>query len=451
MQVTQEQVSPCEIELQIEVEAEKVNSAIEETYKDFAKVTNVPGFRKGKVPRPILERYVDEEKVKDHAADKLLQPAYSQALEETKIDPYAPADVEMVKFEAGEPMVFKAKIPLAPKVELGDYVGLEIERQVPPVTDEQVDHEIQDVLDRQAEFPDVTDRPVRQGDTVVVEMKKQEDEGEPKRNVVEVGKNLPDFDNGLTGMAIDEEKVIEITYPDDFDAEELRGQTVPFWVKVIEIHEKVVPELTDEFVKKTFAPEPPEGEEPPADVVDTVDKLRARIREAMEKAAVDVADTDVQNKVLAKVVENANVEFPTVMVQENVREKFHDLTEELKQRKVTLDDYLKYVGQTVGELREQYEAEARRTLTTALVLREIIDKENLEVQEDDVTAEIQAMAAARRVPVESMRAYVEATDGDQSVRNRVLHKKVVDFLVHASNIKTVNADAKPKKASKAKK
>lgn len=446
MQVTQEQINPCEIELQIEVEAEKVDSAIEESYREFARVTTVPGFRKGKAPRVILERYINEEKVKEHAADKLIRPAYTQALEDAKIDPFAPADVEMVKFERGEPLVFKAKVPLPPVIELGEYVGLNVTRKVTPVTDEQVDKEVTSWLERYAEYTDVTDRPVQEGDTILVELKNEnEPDREPTRNVAEVGKNLPDFDKGVVGMQVGEEKVIEITYPEDFDAEELRGQTIPFKVTVVEIHEKKIPELTDEWVKDKFAPKTEEGEEPPADVVDSVEKLRARVRSAMEKAAQDVADMEVRNDLMKKIIENSKVNFPDVMVQEKVAERFHDLTDELKRRKVTLDEYLAHTNTTLQDLREQYEEEARRTLTSALVLREVIDKQGIEVQEEDVEAEIKSMADDRGVPVETMKAYIEATEGDQGIRNRILHKKVMDFLVNASNIKTSSAKAKAKK------
>ncbi len=213
----------------------------------------------------------------------------------------------------------------------------------------------------------------------------------------------------------------------------------------MEIHEKKIPELTDEWVKDKFAPKTEEGEEPPADVVDSVEKLRARVRSAMEKGAQDVADMEVRNDLMKKIIENSKVNFPDVMVQEKVAERFHDLTDELKRRKVTLDEYLAHTNTTLQDLREQYEEEARRTLTSALVLREVIDKQGIEVQEEDVEAEIKSMADDRGVPVETMKAYIEATEGDQGIRNRILHKKVMDFLVNASNIKTSSAKAKAKK------
>jgi trigger factor len=438
MQVTQEQTNPCEVDLRIEIEAEKVNSAVDETYKELSKVTKVPGFRPGHVPRPVLERFVGEDRVKEHAADKLIQPAYSEALKEASIEPWAPADVQLVEFELGKPLIFTAKVPLAPKVELGEYVGLEIERSVPPVTDEMVDAEIKDMLERQAKFEEITDREARAGDTAVIEMKDEDEPGEePKRNVAVIGENLPDFDAGLTGMKPDEEKVVAVTYPEDFQAEELRGKTKSLHVKLIELHVRQLPELNDEWVKNAFAPPTEEGAEPPAGIVDTVEKLRAKVREAMEKSAVNVADSDVKNKIVDKVIEGSKIDFPDIMVAERVDERLTELQEELKKRKLNVDDYLKHVGKTMEELRGEYAEDSRQALKANLAIYEVVEKESIKVEDSDVEEEIKAMAESRSVPVESVKAYLEGTDGLKAIRYNLLRKKVLDFLVAASNIKHV--------------
>ncbi len=438
MQVTQEQISPCEVGLRIEVEADKVNAAVDETYKELSKVTKVPGFRPGKAPRAILERVVGEDRVKDQAADKLIQPAYSEALKETNVEPWAPADVELVEFELGKPLIFTAKVPLAPKVELGEYKGLDIERTVPPVTDEMVDAEIKGMLERQAKFEPVTDRGAEEGNTAVFEMKDEEvaDE-EPKRQVVSIGENLPDFDAGLKGMKVDEEKSIKVTYPEDFATEELRGQTKTFAVKMVEIYDRQLPELSDEWVKTTFAPAPKEGEEPPADAVDTVDKLKGKIREAMEKSAQDIADRDVNDSIITKVVENSQIDFPEVMVAERVDERLHELQEELKNRKLNIEDYLKHANKNLNELRAEFAEEAKQGLKVNLAIYEIVDKEEIKVEDADIDEEIKSMADARNVPAETVRAYLDSTDGTATIKYRLLRKKVLDFLAGASNIKSV--------------
>jgi len=438
MQVTQEQTSPCEVDLRIEIDAEKVGAAVEETYKELSKRTKIPGFRPGKAPRAVVERFVGEERVKEHVADLLIQPAYSEALKEKEIDPWAPADVELVEFELDKALVFKAKVPLAPKVELGDYVGLEIERKLEKITDEAVDEEIKGFLERSAKFDQITDRPIREGDTAVMDMTDPEKPDEkPNRQVTVVGDNLPDFDKGLVGMSIDEEKTIEVTYPEDHPAEELRGTTRTFGVKLVEIHERKVPELTDEWVKENFSSETPEGEEPPAEVVDTVDKLKAKVREAMEKSAANAADAEVREKIVEKLIENSKIDFPEVMVTERVNERLNQTLEELKKRQLTLDDYLKHLGKNLEELRGEFAEDAREALRANLVIYEVVEKEAIKVEDSDVDEEVKSMADARNVPVESVKAYLDSTDGLTNIRYRLLRKKVLDFLVAASNIKNV--------------
>jgi len=437
MIVKQEQLNPCEVELEIEVDAEKVNIAVDQTYSELSKVTNIPGFRKGKAPRAVLERYLDEERVKDGVSEILMKDAYLEALDESKLKPYAAADVELVKLEIGEPMVFRAKVPLAPEVKLGDYVGLKVQRTPRKVTDEDIDAEIGAMLARTAEYSQV-EREARTGDTVLLEIKDNSKEDEqPRRNVVVVGENLPDFDNSLVGMNVSDEKVIEVAYPDDFRAEELAGKTVQIWVRLLEVNEKKLPELTDEWVKGAFSPDGQGDGEPNPDAVDTVAKLKDVIRTAMERAAADVADTEVTNTLVKQIVDSSTVNFPQVMVEEMLNERIEELLEELNKRKVILSDYLKHKQMTFEQMRAGFEEDARKNLTITLALREIIEKEEIKVEEDDVEAAIRSMAEERNVPVETVRAYVDRTDGVQSIRNSILQKKTMDFLVHASNIKNV--------------
>ncbi|MCL5105640.1 MAG: trigger factor [Armatimonadetes bacterium] len=440
MLVKQEQLNPSEVELHIEIEAEQVNQAVDRSYVDLGKVVNIPGFRKGKAPKEILERFLDEEKVKDRAADKLLKKAYLEALEESKLEPYAAADVEVVKFEIGEPLVFTAKVPLPPKVELGPYTGIEVERHAQQITEQDIERDLNTLLERHAQYPEITDRPARQGDVVRIETRAEnESEEEAKRNVVQIGDNLPDFDSGLTGMSPGEEKVISVSYPEDYASEELRGKTVPINLKLHEIHEKQLPELTDEWVKTSFGGKQEEGAEPSPDAIDTVEKLRETIKTEMEKAAQSAADGEARNAIVHKIIEGSKVDFPQVMVDEIVKEHLEEMIENLKKRKLTLEDYLKYKEISFEDLRSQYEEEAKQELRSMLVLREITDKEDIKVEEDDIRAEMETMAGENGVPVETIRAYVDKTNAMPSVRNRILTKKLMDFLVHASNIKNVGS------------
>ncbi|MGC8863656.1 MAG: trigger factor, partial [Armatimonadota bacterium] len=320
MLIKQEQISPCEVELEFEIAPDRVASAFDDTYAELGKKVTVPGFRKGRAPREVLRSFLDKEMVRREVADKLIETAYNDALSETKLEPYRPADVELVQFEVGSPMLFKIKVPLAPKVELGEYVGLEIERRVPPVLEEHVQQEIQRIIEERTPYEQVTDRELREGDVARVDLKR-EDEPESKstRQIVKVGENLPDFDRGVVGMRIGEEKAIQITYPDDYGDESLRGRTVSLLVTLHEIHSRQLPELTDEWVKQTFAPDTKEQEESnPDSVIDTVDKLKAAVRGALERAAQTYADEMVREQVVDKVVSGSTVCFPEVLVEEAI-------------------------------------------------------------------------------------------------------------------------------------
>jgi len=435
MLVKQEQLNPCEVELHIEVDAEQVSAAIDRAYMDIGKSANISGFRKGKAPKAILQQVIDEEKVKDRAADDLLAAAYADALDETKLEPFAIANVDIVKFEIGEPMSFKARVPLAPKTELGKYKGLVVERPVFSVSDEDVDGELLRLRRRHATYPEITDRPAQEGDIVRFEIKTNGTDEQPKSDVAKVGENLPEFDKALVGMNVDEEKVIDIAYPEDYPLEDHRGKTIAKWVKLCEIHEERLPDLTDDWVKDMFLAhqEGAEGD----DAVDTVDKLRAKVRSAMEEATRDTINREVENKIVHQVVAGAEVCFPQALVNAEIGSDIDELLENLKKRKLTMEDYLKYRDITAEQLQDEFDERARRELKTRLVLRRIVDDEGLKVDQEDIEAELKSMAVASKVPVETVRAYVEKTDGMSSIKNRILTEKVMDFLVESTNIKDV--------------
>lgn len=438
MLLKQDQISPCEIELEIEVEAEKVTAAIADTYSELGKSVTVPGFRKGKAPHAILVNYLDESRVWDRAQDRLVYEAYEDALKESGVKPFRPADVDVTKFEAGEPMLFKVKIPLPPKVELGEYTGLELERKVLPVKDEDVEVEIKRLMEGRTELKQITDRPARMGDTAVVDLTNETvDPEKTDRTVVKIGDNLPDFDAGMVGMQIEEEKAISVNYPEDYGSEELAGKAGTIRTKLIELHAKDLPELTDEWVRANFVPELKEGEEPPADPIDTVGKLRARIESAMEMSAQHVADEQVRTQAVEKAMANSKVDYPNALIEDMIHDRLEELTESLKKRKVTVEDYLQYRGETMDQLHERFAEESRHALALSLVFREIIEKEGIKAEEDDFSAEVELMAAERGVPIESMMAYIESTDARETIENRIVRKKVVDFLVNASNIHNV--------------
>jgi len=423
--IQKERTKPCEVSLEIEVEPELVSKAVDEAYREAGKTAEVPGFRKGKAPRAVLERYVPEERVLARAVDKLVQPAYERALEETGIKPFGDAEYEVVHLRDAEPFVFRAKVPLEPTVKLGNYVGIEVERLARQVSDEDVEHEIDVLRERSAQVENV--RPVQKGDLVIVRL--TEPDGETRETIIEAGKNLESFDAGLIGMNAGETKTIELVYPKDYEDAELAGTTGRVTVTVSDIKERRVPELTDEFVRQMT--------EEFDEKIETVEELRRRIRSIMERSAAELADREVKSKIVEKVVENSEICFPDSMLDREVARRLQNLLGELESRKLTLEDYLKATERTFEELRSQIERSAERDLRINLALFEVIKQEKIEVSDEEVEAEVARIAQKSGRPVESLNAYLDKTGGRQDIRSRLLRRKVLDFLVHASNIKHV--------------
>lgn len=417
--------------LEIEVDSDAVKKAFDQAYREVGKGTAVPGFRKGKAPRAILENYVSEEHVMEHAAEALVYPAYEEALKESGIEPFGPAEYELVHLVDAEPLKFKAKIPLAPTVELGNYVGIEVERLARQVSDEDVDAEIETIRQRSATVSNVEGRPLKEGDLAILQI--TELDGKTRETVIEVGKNLSSFDEGLAGMNIGETKIIELVYPEDHEDKETAGKESRVTVTLKDIKERQVPDLTDDLVKEISAKS--------EDKIETVEQLRNKIKSAMEQAASDLADADIQSKIIEKVVQSSTVHFPDAMLEHEVEHRLDDLVSELKTKNLTLEDYLQATGKTFEELKSRLDTSAERDITASLVIGEIAEKEKTEASDEDVETEITKMAEESGYPRESVAAYVDRTESKDAIKNRIIRRKVLDFLVHASNIKNVGREA----------
>ncbi|MDO8585494.1 MAG: trigger factor [Armatimonadota bacterium] len=421
---TKEQLDPCKVELNIEVEAERVAEALEHAFQHLSKRVSVPGFRKGKAPRALIERYIDEESLKDRAVRALLPEAYEDAVKEAEITPYDLPDVEIVQFDQEQPLIFKATVPLAPKIELGEYVNLTVERITPMVSDEDVERQIDDIRQRAAKLESIVDRPIKKDDIVYVELRKMDDpEAKPNLQMVQAGSNLDAFDEKLIGMQPGDEQVVEVQYPEDYHDKELAGKTLQLKARAIEIKERRVPELDDEFAKSVGA--------------DSVDDLRKTLKSRMETMASDVAQRQVESSLIWQIVENSEIHFPYEMVVHEVEHRMKDITERLDEAKVELVDYLRAEKKSFEELQEEMASNAERDIRTNLALLEIARREKISVSDEDVDAEIGRLAEERKVAKASMQAYIDRTDGAPRLKSRLQRKKVLDFLVNSSNIKNV--------------
>jgi len=428
MQVTTEQIDPCKIALTISVDTERVDAAKEKAFKQFASNIQLPGFRKGKVPPQMARAYVDPNRVKQRAAEMLVEPAYNEAVQESGVEPFAQPELEMVEMEDEGPFVFKAYVPLRPVVTLGLYKSLAIERRRLQATDADVEKQIEELQSRHAEYPEVTDRTVQMGDILLAALQAQiegqelPELAEPRDTVIEVGKNIPDFDNGLVGIAKDETKTIEALYPEEFADENLRGKRATFTVTVKEIRAKILPELNDEFVAKAHS------------TAKSVEELRTTLRENLEKAADEMADNDLEFRLVAEIVKTSQINFPDVLLRAEMQADVQQIQQRLQRDKITLEDYLDQIGKSRNEMEQEIAASADARIRNSLILSEVARKEEIKVEDADVDAIINERAERAKVSPAAFRAFAEKNNQFEQFRDQALTRKILAYLKGVSKI-----------------
>lgn len=425
MQVTSQELNPCKIELKIEVEPERVAQAFDDMYKEFAKVTKVPGFRPGKAPRAILEKYVTEEAVRREVADVLITEAYSQAIEQEKIEPYAAPEVNMEQLEEGKPLIFKAEVPLPPKVELGDYKGIEVEKPKTEITDEDVDAELTYMQERRTTAEKVEDRGIQENDIAIAETSSTIEGQEPippKRSLVQIGQNVAGFDEQIMGLKAGERKTFELTYPEDHENKDVAGKKATFDVSIESIRERIVPELNDEFAKQI-------GE------FETMDQLREDIKQHLITAKEEAAESEVEHKIIDEIINRSQVHVPDVLVNHEVGHDLEDIQKNLDKQGMTIERYLAGVGKTKEDFLKDITEGAEKRVKGGLVMGEVSDKEDIDVTDEEVEAEIERMAEDSKATKDAVEAYIETRGGRTMLKNSMLNKKIMDYLKSVSRIK----------------
>ena len=425
MQVTVEQQDTCKVRLNIEVDAETVGKAIDEVYRDYAKHAAIPGFRKGRAPRHLVERYVSDEAVKKAAIQDMVGPAYLDAIKQEQIVPYADPDVHIVQYEAGQPFIFNADVPLPPKVELGDYKGIEVERRKIEITDEDVDAQLKSLQENRATTEKVEDRGVQSSDIVIAEIANWptgEEKPEGRRSVIRLGDNVPGFDESITGLKPSERKQFEINYPEDWSEEELAGKTYMFDVSIETIREVKTPELNDEFAQSVSD-------------FQTLDELKEDVKKHIIESANNHADREVEQKIVDEIVNRSTVCFPDVMVEHEVHHDVHELQDKLAQQRIPIEAYLKRIGKTEDELIAQLKDEASTRLRIGLVLGDVAEAEKIEVRDEDIEAEIVRVAEASKADRAAVEEYMESHGGTDSLKNSILNRKIMEHIKSISVIK----------------
>ncbi|KYG32275.1 trigger factor [Alkalihalobacillus trypoxylicola] len=418
--------------LTVEVGASELANALDVAFKKVVKQVNVPGFRKGKMPRPLFEKKFGVESLYQEAIDVLLPGAYSKAIEETGIEPVDRPEIDVESIDKETGVTFTAKVTVKPEVTLGDYKGLEVEEVDTTVTDEDVEQELKNLQERKADLVVVENGTVEDGDTAVIDFEGFVDGeafegGKGENHSLEIGSGqfIPGFEEQLVGLNAGDEKEVEVTFPEEYHSEDLAGKAATFKVKVHDIKRKELPALDDEFAKDA-------NEE-----VETLEELKTSIKEKLEHDKKHQAEHKVRDTVVEKAAENATIDVPDAMVATEVDRMVQEFEQRLQAQGLNLEMYGQFSGQDEAALREQFQADAGKRVRVNLTLEAIANAEEVEVSDEDVEKEFEKMAEMYQRSVDEIKAILSAQGGADAIKGDLKIQKAVELLVEES--KTVPA------------
>jgi trigger factor len=415
--------------LTVETDEQSVAKALDQAFKKVVKKVSVPGFRKGKVPRPIFEKRFGVEALYQDALDILLPEAYEAAVKETGIEPVDRPEIDIEQLEKGKSLIFKATVTVKPEVKLGEYKGLEVEEKDFSVKPEDVDAELERMQKQQGQLEAIEDGAVEKGDRVIIDFEGFVD-GEPfeggkaEKYTLEVGSGtfIPGFEDQLVGMKPGEEKDVEVTFPEDYHASELAGKPAVFKVKLHEIKRLNLPELDDEFAQDVSE-------------FDTLAELKADIEKNLNDKAKKEKENYIRNELVELAAKNAEIEIPQVMIDHEVDHMLRDFEQRLMYQGLNLEMYAQFTGQDKEALKEQFKEDAEKRVRANLVLEAIAKAENIEVTEEEIEQEIKTMAEQMGREVEEVRKLLEQQGVIESVKEQLRVKKTIDLLVSNSKNK----------------
>ena len=421
MSYTVEKIASNKVKLSFVESAESFDAAVEKAYlKDRSKI-NVPGFRKGKAPRKLIENMYGEGVFYDDAFELVAQPAYEEAIKAENLQVVDRPQVDVQQIGAGQELKYTLEVFVKPDVTLGEYKGVAVEKNVEKVTDEAVDARIQNDVERASTTQDVTDRAVENGDIVNLDYAGSVDgvafEGgtaQGQSMTIGSGMFIPGFEEQMVGMNIGEERDLSVKFPEQYHADNLAGKNAVFHVKVNGIQTKVRPELDDDFA---------------ADVseFDTFEAYKANIVADLEKNAADRAEANLEDALVQKVVDAADCDIPDAMIQDEITTMLREMEMRMMYQGIRFEDYLKYTGQTLDQVRENYKPEAANRVKTQLVLEAVAKAENIVPTDEDVDEAIADQAKRVNRDVEEFKASLSEQQKEY-LKETAGIKKVIDFL-----------------------
>lgn len=426
MNVTVERVEN-EATLKITAPAAEVNAGYKKAVKKIADQVNIPGFRKGKAPRAIIEMHYGKEAVKQEAFEIVANKAYSEALDQKKLIPVSDPKVEESTFEEGKDMELTIKVTLKPEPELGEYKGLHVEKKEVEVTDEQVDAQIKDMMGRDAKMVVAEEGAViEKGDFAIIDFAGTVDGepfsgGEGKGYPLEVGSNsfIPGFEDQLVGLSKGDSTDVEVTFPEDYFVKDLAGKEAIFKVNIQDVKRKELPELNDEYVasKTDFK---------------TVEELRANYKERMQKAAEANAKAEYEHELIDLAVANAKFSVPEIMIEDKISQMVEEMKMSLESRKMSLDMYMQYTGLDMAKIRENQRPVAEENVKTDLVLDAIAKAEDIQVDMADVDAEIAAISAQHGASPEEVKKIIKGNGTMGLLLANILRRKAAHVVIDSA-------------------
>ena len=426
MNVTVERVGN-DATLKITLPAEEVNKGFKKAVAKIAGQVNIPGFRKGKAPRNIIEMHYGKEAVKQEAFELVANQCYTEALEQEKLIPVSDPKVEDSVFEENKDMELTIKVTLKPEVKLGDYKELHVEKEAVEVTDEAVEEQVQGLLSRHAKMVEAEEGAViEKGDFAIIDFAGTVDGepfsgGEGKGYPLEVGSNsfIPGFEDQLVGLKKGDSTDVDVTFPEEYFVKELAGKQAIFKVNVQDVKRKELPELTDEYVAANSD-------------CKTVEELRASYKERMQKAAENNSQIAYEKALIDLAVANAEFEVPEIMIEDRVTQMIDEMRMSLEARKLTLEQYMQYSGIDMKQLRERQHDAAVENVKTDLVLDAIAKAENIQVSMEDVDSELSAIASQHGATLEDVKKIIKSNGTMGLLLANILRRKAAHVIIDSA-------------------
>ncbi len=414
-----------ELKIEFKVDSAKFDEAINKVFVKNVKYFNIPGFRKGKAPQKIVEKHYGTEIFYEDAFNEVLKEVYEKELVENEVKAVSPPNIEVVQIGKGQDLIFTAIVQIKPEVTLGKYKGIQIKKIEYNVSDEDVEHELQHMADRNSRIVNVEDRAVEDGDITIIDFEGFIDGvvfegGKAENHELTVGSKtfIPGFEEQLIGMKIDEQKDIQVKFPDDYFSEELKGKEAIFKVKLHEIKKKELPTIDDEFAKDVSE-------------FDTLEELKNSIKEKIQKENTARIKYETEEQAIKTVCESVEIDIPSGMIETEIDNMVKEIENRLKYQGMMLDNYLQMIGKTNEEFRKEYEDQATKSVKSRLVLEAIIKQEDIKVTEQEIEVKLKEMAKSYGKKEEEL---IENQALKNYIEESLKTEKAIEFIIEKAKI-----------------